>query len=261
MAGLADAHCHLQHSAFARDLDAVLERAVATGIERILVPGWDLASSEEALALAARHPGVIDAAVGIHPHHAAEIDEPGWIRFEALARDPAAAAIGEIGLDFFRNLSPPDSQRDAFRRQLALAERLGKPVVVHDRNAHHEIRETLLAWQGRVSAPDGRLRGMLHAFSGDAAMANTLATVGFAISFALPLTFRSASGPRAAAAVLPAGVVLVETDSPYLGPDTRGRNEPTTALRVAAALASLRNTPPQRLAAEVGQAYRRLIGG
>jgi len=92
-------------------------------------------------------------------------------------------------------------------------------------------------------------------------MAVALASAGFAISFALPLTFRSASGPRAAAASLPAGVVLVETDSPYLGPGGERRNEPTTALRVAAALASLRDTTPQRLATEVGQAYRRLIGG
>jgi TatD DNase family protein len=218
--------------------------------------------------LAGRYAGLIDAAVGIHPHHAAEIDEAGWARLESLAGESGVVLIGEIGLDMFRKLSPPDRQREAFRRQLALAAQLRKPVVVHDRDAHDEIREQLLGWQGPPATGDlpttggpPRFRGMLHAYSGDQGMAATLASAGFAISFALPVTFRSAYGPRAAVTALPAGNILVETDSPFLGPDRERRNEPQTALRVVAGVARLRGEAPVRLAASVADAYRRLVGG
>ena len=98
--GLVDSHAHLQHPRFDGDRDAVIARAVEAGIERICVPGWDLASSEGALELASRHPDIVDAAVGVHPHHAAEMDEPGWARLEALVADPRTRAVGEIGLDY-----------------------------------------------------------------------------------------------------------------------------------------------------------------
>jgi TatD DNase family protein len=239
----------------------VLERASQAGIVRILVPGWDLASSEAALELCARRPELLVAGVGVHPHHAAEMDEPGWARLETLAADTAARAIGEIGLDFFRNLSPPDVQADALRRQLDLARRLGKPVLVHDRDAHDAVTGALLepvtqpvleGSSGSRSGAGGALRGVLHAFSGDARMAARLAAAGYLISFALPLSFRSAVGPRAAAASIPPTAILVETDSPYLGPDREARNEPTTALRVAAELARLRETTPEQVAVEAG---------
>jgi TatD DNase family protein len=254
-----DSHCHLQDAAFDTDRDAVLERAVAAGIERILVPGYDLASSAAAVELAAAHPGLLQAAVGIHPHHAAAASEAAWSELEALARRPEVVAIGEIGLDFFRNLSPPDVQRSAFQRQLDLAATVGKPVLVHDRDAHDEIASTLLAWAG----PGGdRPRGVLHAFSGDAAMAIRLVDAGFLVSFALPLAFRSAAGPRAAAAQLPEGSFLVETDAPWLAPGgAEQRNEPTTALRVVAELARLRDADPAAIVASVRAAYERLLGG
>lgn len=254
-----DSHCHLQDAAFDPDRDAVLERAVAAGIERILVPGYDVASSAAAVDLAAAHPGLLQAAVGIHPHHAAAASEASWAELEALAQRREVVAIGEIGLDFFRNLSPPDVQRSAFQRQLDLAALLGKPVLVHDRDAHHEIASALLAWAG----PGGdRPRGVLHAFSGDAAMASRLVEAGFLASFALPLAFRSATGPRAAAARLPEGSFLVETDAPWLAPGgAQQRNEPTTALRVAAELARLRGTEPAAIVTSARAAYERLLGG
>jgi TatD DNase family protein len=168
-------------------------------------------------------------------------------------------AIGEIGLDFYRNLSPPDVQREAFERQLALAAEHHLPVVVHDRDAHAAVTDALLTWTSRGRAEGAR--GMLHAFSGDAEMSRRLVDAGFLISFALPVTFRSAAGPRAAAAVLAPGSFLVETDAPYLGPDSAGRNEPMTVLRVAAALAQLRGTTLDEVASGVNAAYRRLRGG
>jgi TatD DNase family protein len=220
------------------------------------VPGWDLPSSEAALELAARHPGVIDAAVGIHPHDAAALDEPSFARLELLAAEPGVRAIGEIGLDFFRNLSPPDLQREVFQRQLALAAANGLPVLVHDRDAHQDITEILLAWAGRAGS---RHPGVLHAFSGDARMAERLSDGGFLISFALPVAFRSATGPRDAAAALDAGRFLVETDSPYLGPDRDRRNEPSTALRVAAELARIREIEVSELVAPIRAAYDSLV--
>jgi TatD DNase family protein len=253
-----DSHCHLQHERFDADRDAVLERAAAGGIERILVPGWDLPSSRAALVLAERHPSMIRAAVGVHPHYAAQVDEPAWLELESLAGDPRCSAIGEIGLDFHRNLSPPDVQRAAMERQLETAARGGLPVVVHDREAHDEVTTLLLAWPG---VADRFARGVLHAFSGSAEMASALTTRGFLVSFALPVAFRSAAGPRAAAALVSAGAYLVETDAPYLGPDREGRNEPTTVLRVAVELAMLRDTDVGTVAADVRGAFDRLVGG
>jgi TatD DNase family protein len=220
-----------------------------------MVPGWDVPSSEAALRLAARHPDLIDAAVGIHPHQAAEADEAAWRRIEELAAEPEAVAVGEIGLDFHRNLSPPDVQRAALERQLDLARRIRKPVLVHNREAHDAIGQYLTAWAG---PPKRANKGVMHAFSGDAELAARLASAGFLISFALPVSFGSAFGPRQAAAALPPDALLVETDAPYLGPDRAIRNEPTTALRVVSELAHLRTTGVEELAEAIGANYARL---
>jgi TatD DNase family protein len=237
----------------------VLARAAAAGISRLLVPGYDLASSRAAVALARRH-AAIRAAVGIHPHYAATTTDADWEALASLAEEPDVVAIGEIGLDYHRNLSPPDVQRLAFQRQLSLAAAAHKPVLVHDRDAHDDVRAALLAWAGpgrRAGSP----RGVLHAYSGDGARAAELAAAGFLISFALPVTFSSAGGPRAAAASLPAGSFLTETDAPWLAPQGKeARNEPTTALRVAAELARLRGSTPEAIAADVAAAFDRLLG-
>ena len=255
MPGIVDSHAHLQDERFDADRDEVVDRAMTAGVERILVPGWDVASSHAALELASRHPEVVRAAVGIHPHDAAGADEAAWTRLEAMAADGRCVAVGEIGLDYHRNISPPELQRDAFARQLDLASRLGKPVLVHDRDAHADVTDALLAWRGREGSD---ARGVLHAFSGDAAMAGELADAGFLISFALPVAFRSAAGAREAATRLPLGALLVETDAPYLGPDRERRNEPTTVLRVAAELARLRGTDAETIAAAARNAFDRL---
>ncbi len=237
----------------------MLERAVAAGLERLLVPGYDLRSSRAAVALAEAHPGLVQAAVGIHPHHAASASEADWRTLGELARAAPVAAVGEIGLDYFRNLSPPDVQRAAFDRQLELAASVGKPVLVHDRDAHADVLAALRGWPG----PDGGggPSGVLHAFSGDASLAGPLVERGYLVSFALPVAFRSADGPRRVARSLPDGAFLIETDAPWLAPGGAGeRNEPTTALRVAAELASLRGTDPEAIAARVRDAYERLLG-
>lgn len=237
----------------------MIARAVEAGIGRILVPGYDLISSRAAVALAGAHPELIDAAVGVHPHFSDAPTAVDWDELAQLAADPLVVAIGEIGLDFHRDLSPREAQRATLERQLAIATAVGKPVLVHDREAHDEVRRALLDWAGPAGRP---LRGVLHCFSGDAALARDLADGGYLISFALPVTFSSARGPRAAAAALREGTYLVETDSPWLAPGGgEHRNEPTTALRVAAELARLRGTTPEAIAADVAAAYGALVGG
>jgi TatD DNase family protein len=231
---------------------------VEAGIARILVPGYDLVSSRAAVVLAEAHPALIDSAVGVHPHFAAAPSAADWDELAALAAHPRVVAVGEIGLDFHRNLSPRAAQQAALTRQLEIAASVGKPVLVHDRDAHAEVRAALTGWPG----PGGRsVRGILHCFSGDAALALELAAAGYLIGFALPVSFSSAHGPRAAAAALPDGAFQVETDSPWLAPGGAGaRNEPTTALRVAAELAHLRGTSPEAITASAAGGYRRLQG-
>ena len=222
------------------------------------MPGYDLASSRAAIALAEAHPGLIDAAVGVHPHHASAPSPAEWDELAALTAHPRVVAVGEIGLDFHRNLAPRLAQQAALALQLEMASEAGRPVLVHDRDAHDDVRSALLAWPG----PAGRaLRGVLHCFSGDSALALDLAAAGYLVSFALPVAFSSAHGPREAAAALPEGSYLVETDSPWLAPGgSEARNEPTTALRVAAELARLRGTTADAIAAASAEAYRRLLG-
>ena len=127
---LVDSHCHLQADRFTRDVDAVVERAREAGVERILVPGWNVASSRGALNLVARYPW-LDASAGVHPHDAAEVDHAGWREIESMARDPWVVAIGETGLDFDRAFSPPAAQIENLRRNLALAVETGKPAILH----------------------------------------------------------------------------------------------------------------------------------
>jgi TatD DNase family protein len=237
----------------------VIARAVAAGITRILVPGYDLPSSRAAIALADAHPDLVDAAVGVHPHFSAAPTAEDWDELARLAGSSRVVAVGEIGLDFHRDLSPRHAQRAALDRQLGIAGAAGKPVLVHDREAHDEVRAALLAWRGLGT---GSPRGVLHCYSGDTALALELAAAGYLISFALPVSFSSARGPRAAAAALPEGTYLVETDSPWLAPGGgEQRNEPTTALRVAAELARLRGTTAEGIAAGAAGAYRALVGG
>ena len=228
----------------------MLERAAAAGVERLLVPGYDLPSSRRALALAEQHPAVIQAAVGIHPHVVGDASDADWTELAALAASPQAVAVGEIGLDYFHNLSSPGVQREAFARQLALAVDVGKPVLVHDRDAHDDIRATLLA--GRAAA--------CCAFSGDVDGAgDDRRRLPRLLRHAadVPLRCRPAGGREA----IPPGSFLVETDSPWLAPGgAETRNEPTTAVRVAVELSRLRNVPPEEIATQVGGAYDRLLG-
>lgn len=233
---LIDTHAHLQDEDLKKDLEMVLKRAQEAGLEKIICIGYDLASSQEALQLARKYRQV-HAVVGIHPHDAESLNDETLDKLYQLARDQRVVAVGEIGLDFYRDLSPRELQRQAFRAQIKLAQEIGKPIVIHDRDAHQEVMEIIKAEKG------GKNQGIMHCYSGALPMANELIKLGFYISFAGPLTFKNAHKAQEVAVKIPMDRILVETDCPYLSPEPfRGKlNEPARVRYVAAKLAELRN--------------------
>lgn len=240
---LADSHAHVSHERFDADRLAVLDRARDAGVSLIVDVGSDVASSRKAVALSRESAGLVLAAVGIHPHEAAAADGEALDVLADLAREPHVAAIGETGLDFYRDLSPRDRQREVFACHLALAERLDKPVIVHSRQSHREVLELLRPWAGK-------LRAVLHCFSGDEAVLREALLMGLSISFAGTITYDRANEQRRVARLVPMDRLLIETDCPYLPPvPKRGRrNEPAYVSHVARALAEVHAVPVERLA-------------
>ncbi|HHU75512.1 MAG TPA: TatD family hydrolase [Firmicutes bacterium] len=234
-AALADSHAHLDFKDFDEDRENVLERAEKAGVQLIINVGFDMASSLRAVELAGKY-SPIYAAVGIHPHEAARVPEGYLQKLEDMAKHPKVVAIGEIGLDFFRNRSPRPEQREVFQAQLALARRINLPVIIHDREAHDEIVETF----EKEGLPEAR--GVIHCFSGDVALAKTLLDMGFYISIAGPVTYKKNIVLGQVASMVPPGRLLVETDAPFLPPHPlRGkRNEPAYVKYTAEKVAALR---------------------
>jgi TatD DNase family protein len=251
---LFDTHAHLHFPDFAGDLDAVLERARAAGVRRVLTIGTDVTTSHAAVALAERQPDVW-AAVGIHPHEAETADDAALREIERLAAQARVVAIGETGLDFFRNLAPRETQARAFRAQLELARRTGKPVLVHCREAHEETLTLLAAAKVRERG------GIMHCFSGDLAIARRYLDLGLLISLAGPVTYPKPGALPDVARAIPADRLVVETDCPYLPPQPyRGkRNEPAYVAITAARVAELRGEPLDELAARMSENARALF--
>jgi TatD DNase family protein len=267
---LVDSHAHLQAHRFEPDAMAVLDAARDSGVERLLAPGWDVDSSRASVALAART--FADAGVGIHPHVAATIDDGTWAEIAALARDPSVVAIGETGLDYDRGFSPRDVQLAGLRRHIELALELGKPLVLHCRSRAGEadaqndlIRELLaggVADRARRGAFGARPPGVLHSFSGPVDYAVKALGLGFAVSFS-GLVFRDGEQASAdVARIVPAGQVLVETDSPYLSPPgaPKRRNEPRWVEVTARWLADRRGIEPDLLGNALVENYDRVFG-
>jgi TatD DNase family protein len=232
---LFDTHAHLHFPDFDDDRDAMLARARQAGVRRMLTIGTDVPTSRAAIDIAGREDGVW-ASVGVHPHDAAEADEAVLAEIDGLAQQPRVVAIGEIGLDFFRNLSPRDVQERVLRRMLDLARRTRKPVVVHCRDAHAETLAILA--EERVS----EMRGIMHCFSGDVDIARRCLDLGLLISLAGPVTYPNARALPDVARFVPADALVLETDCPYLPPQGhRGRrNEPAYVAITAARVAELR---------------------
>jgi TatD DNase family protein len=236
-----DTHAHLEMETFDRDREEVLKRAAEAGLSAIVTVGTTPADCEKAVELAAQYPPLY-AAVGIHPHEVKGIDAGTYDALRRLARRDKVVAIGEIGLDFFFNHSPREVQLRRFEEQLDLAEELDLPVIIHDREAHAETLEILRPRKGR-------LRGVLHCFSGDWAMAKECVDMGFHLSVAGPVTYPKADRLREVARKAPMERLLVETDAPYLAPQPhRGRrNEPAYVVETARCLAGLRDLPVDEL--------------
>lgn len=250
---LVDTHCHLDFPEFDADRDRVIERALAAGIERILIPGVDLAACRRAVALAEQYRAVY-AAVGLHPNSAAEATPAALAEIRSLAKHPKVVGIGEIGIDLYWGKISRTEQESVFRAQLELANELGKPVIVHDRDAHAEVLAVLRDLRPEVGC-------VLHAFSGDRSLAEEAASLGFYLGVDGPLTYRKNDALRALFAGAPLERILIETDAPYLPPQSRRgqRNEPAYVREVAERLAAIRNSPFETIAVATTQNAARLF--
>lgn len=267
---LVDSHGHINADRFEDDLDTVVDAAREAGLERLLVPGWNVASSERAVALLDRH-GWLDAAVGVHPHDAARVADDGWARIVELAADPRVVAIGETGLDYDRAFSPVADQLANLRRNLALALATGKPAILHCRSAVRArdaqdalIAEVRAAFGGGAAASvfGDRPPAVLHSFSGPVDYAIAMLELGLAVSFS-GLVFRKGEEPSAEVArLVPADRLLVETDAPFLSPPgaPRSRNEPRWVAITAAWVAERRGQDPDALGDELVAAYDETFG-
>jgi TatD DNase family protein len=258
---LVDSHCHLQADRFDDDRDLVLGGARLAGVERILVPGWDLASSRRALELARRHDW-LDAAAGIHPHDASSGDDAAWREVARLAADDRVVAIGETGLDYDRVFSPILAQLANLRVHLRLAAETGKPAILHCRSAAgaRDAQDALLTELRAFGSEPPPV--VIHSFSGPVDYAEAMLRLGAAISFS-GLVFRR--GEEASADVVrlvPGDRLLVETDSPYLSPPgaPRRRNEPEWVAITARWAADRRGEDHEAFGERLVAAYDGLSG-
>ncbi len=236
---LVDSHCHLDYLARDGDLDAVVERARAVGVNTMLTIGTKLSQAQEVIAIAERFDGVF-ASAGVHPHEAAEEGVSDTEALLSLVAHPRVVAIGETGLDFFYEHSPRKEQAESFRSHIRAARESGLPLVVHSRDADPETADIL-----REEHALGPFNGVIHCFSTGPDLAKTALDLGFYISLAGIVTFKKAEALRATVRELPLDRLLVETDSPYLAPvPKRGkRNEPAYVAHTAAYLAEMFQVP------------------
>jgi TatD DNase family protein len=257
---LIDSHCHINADRFADDAELVLGAARLAGVERILVPGWDVDSSLRALDLVERYPW-LDAAVGVHPHDAAKVDDAGWAEIERMAADDRVVAIGETGLDYDRVFSPIPDQLANLRRNLRLSSGTGKPAILHCRSAigGRDAQDALLGAVREMGSDAPPV--VIHSFSGPLDYAEAMLDLGAVISFS-GLVFRKGEEASAdVAARTPRDRVLVETDSPFLAPPgaPRSRNEPEWVRITAAWLADRQAADPAELGDALVATYDRMF--
>ncbi len=255
---LVDSHCHLQSPPFRDDVADVIAAAEAAGVERILVPGWDVPSSRAAIALAARFPA-LGVAVGVHPHAAAEVDEPAWAEVVTMAGRPIVSAIGETGLDFDRMFSPVDAQLANLRRHLTLALAVGKPAILHCRSKPgqrdaqdaliHELRSAGVGGAAGREAFGDRPAAVLHSVSGPPDYVAAALELGCAVSVSGLAFRRGEEATSESVRLVPPELLLVETDAPYLSPPgaPRRRNEPAWVAVTARWVAEQRGEDPDAL--------------
>ncbi len=255
MRELFDSHCHVNEERFDEDRAEVLARMAEHGITRYAVIGSDMETSRACVAYVREHPEAV-CAVGIHPHEAKEYRDGDLETLAAWIRGGEARAIGEIGLDYYYDLSPRNVQREVCRIQMQLAWELGTGTAFHIRDAHGDMLEIMKDMRKHLTP------GIIHCFSGSAEQAKEYLKLGYMISFAGPVTFRKAPRLQEAARLVPRDRLLIETDSPYLAPEpVRGRrNEPANVRFVAEKLAEIRGEDPEELAAFTYENAMRIYG-
>lgn len=258
---LIDTHAHLQDPKIIDDFEGVMARAEAAGVGTVVVPGYDLPSSRAAVKLAQRRPGSVFAAVGIHPHEADRMGGEELEELATLARAERVVAIGELGLDFYRDWARPEAQLRLLNGQLELALQAGLPVSVHSRGAEDAIHEPLAVFARRARAAGIEHPGVMHCFGGTLEQALRYVELGFVVSIAGPVTYPKNDAARRLAAGLPARSLVIETDTPYLPPQgMRGkRNEPALIVDTARTVASCRGITLEELAELTSENARRLF--
>lgn len=237
---LSDTHCHLMLSTFDDDRMQVMARAQSAGINRMLVPGVDLNTSRSAVELSEQYEEIY-AAVGVHPHYASTWDHSTEVELRSLTNSSKVVAIGEIGLDYYRNVSPPDIQKRAFRAQLDMASECELPVVIHNREAVTDVMDYLLKWSAEIPPRLAGRAGVLHANSTDLETTCKAISAGLYIGIAGTVTYHNTEALKQITTQVPLDRQLLETDAPYLTPHPhRGeRNEPAYVRFVAEKIASL----------------------
>jgi TatD DNase family protein len=242
---LIDSHCHLDFPDFADELDAVVERARAAGVERMITIGTRTDKAAGVAEIAERFDGVFFT-VGTHPHEAASEAAADFAALRRFAHHPKCVGIGEAGLDYHYNFAPPEVAQRVFRGQIRLARELGLPIVIHTREAEDDTAAILKDETGQ-----GAFSALLHCFTSSRALAETALGLGFSISFSGVVTFKKSVELRAIARDAPLDRILVETDAPYLAPvPFRGkRNEPAFVAATARAVAEAKGITPEALAA------------
>jgi len=244
---LVDTHCHLYFDNYQKDLENVLERAAASGVRKILVPGIDLETNVAAVRLAEKYP-LIKAAVGVHPNSAGSWDMDRNSVLD-LASHPQVVAVGEIGLDYYREYSSPDQQKKVLEIMIDIADQVEKPVILHVRNKNERNRScitdlTLMIqdWVGTRSTKSWKPRGVVHSFSGNLDECQLVINEGFLIGITGPVTFKNAAALHSVVQEAPLDRLLIETDGPFLSPHPyRGkRNEPAYVKFVAERISELR---------------------
>lgn len=239
---LVDSHAHLQWASFSEDLEAVLDRATREGVENVVNVGFDFDGSRRGIELAERYDELY-AAVGFHPHVANQLNDNILAELRKLSENRKVVAIGETGLDYYRKLSPIEVQWRAFITQLSLAEKLDLPVIIHNREAHADIVKALSKFKGKI-------RGVMHCFSGSKDMARRCIKMGFYISFAGSVTYPNSRRLCEVVQWIDLNRIMLETDCPWLAPqDVRGkRNEPAFLIFTARKIAELKRISIDELA-------------
>ena len=250
-----DTHAHLNADQYQEDLQEVIDRALAEGISRIVVVGFDRPTIKKAMELAEKFE-FIYASVGWHPVDAIDMKDEDLVWIEELAGHPKVVALGEMGLDYYWDKSPKDIQKQVFRRQIQLAKKVKLPIIIHNRDATADIVE-ILREEGA-----NEVGGIMHCFSGSPEIAKECVEMNFYISLGGPVTFKNARKPKEVAAAIPLDKLLIETDCPYLAPHPyRGkRNEPSYVKLVAEEIAEIKQISIEEVASVTTENAKKLFG-